>query len=155
VSLHNHGLWGLLTSGALALSAKRRGSVQAIRRLFERDSHARAPAIDEVIATLEPHEKNGLRPIARERIANGLLPHAEPSRMWGGYGTEKGPAGKVLTPSAVMELRRLFELLADVAAAAAQTLKTDVMPSGLSAEEFKVLNARAADIVGRVRAILG
>ena len=67
----------------------------------------------------------------------------------------KGPAGKVLTPSAVMELRRLFELLADVAAAAAQTLKTDVMPSGLSAEEFKVLSARAADIVGRVRAILG
>lgn len=64
------------------------------------------------------------------------------------------PPGKVLTPAAVMELRRLFELLADVAAAAAQTLKMDTMPSGLSAEEFKVLNARAADIVGRVRSIL-
>jgi hypothetical protein len=62
----------------------------------------------------------------------------------------------VLTPSALQELRRLYALLADVVSSAAKTLgEADALPSGLAAEGLKVLNAQAAEIIDRIRTMIG
>ena len=63
---------------------------------------------------------------------------------------------RALKPSEVLELRGLYDLLSDTAAAASDVLASSgSVPSGLHLERFQAIDFQLQDIISRVEAILG